>query len=41
MEAHEYEEMAKNEQSHWWFVARREILDALITKFSPKKIRKF
>jgi len=37
MEAHEYENMAKNEESHWWFVARRKILSSLISKFSPVK----
>lgn len=29
-----YEEMCQTEQSHWWFVARREILSSLIKKFS-------
>lgn len=40
MEKFEYEEMAKNQETHWWFVARREILDALIKKFSPQKNKK-
>lgn len=40
MEKFEYEEMARTQETHWWFVARREILEALIRKFSPTKTQK-
>lgn len=37
MEAQEYQNMSTNEESHWWFVARKEILGTLIKKFCPKR----
>lgn len=37
MEKFAYEEMAKNQETHWWFAARRNIIKMLIEKFSPTK----
>ncbi|MFZ5644838.1 MAG: class I SAM-dependent methyltransferase [Bacillota bacterium] len=41
MQPHIYDELGKTEQNHWWFVARRAILKAVIEKYlerSPKFI---
>jgi len=40
MEQFEYEAMAQNQEKHWWFAARREILDELIKKFASQKNKK-
>lgn len=35
MEASLYEELWRTEQQHWWFVARRRILRALVDRYGP------
>jgi SAM-dependent methyltransferase len=34
MEAEAYQEMAQTESEHWWFVARRQILDRLLRRLA-------
>ena len=36
MERREYETMAAVEQTHWWFVARRAIIGAVLKRFVPQ-----
>lgn len=35
MESHIYAELAQQEDSHWWFCARRAIVASLLTRFPP------
>ena len=35
MEAELFDEMWQVEQSHWWFVARRRIVESLVERYSP------
>lgn len=37
MQSHVYTEFAHIEQVHWWFKARRSILDSILYSFIPKK----
>lgn len=36
MDPESYPQMAALETSHWWFVARRQILEAVLKRFAPK-----
>ena len=40
MERQAYEELKELQNTHWWFVAKREIICSMVSKYSKKLLHK-